>query len=73
MRNHSALYRVLHAAHDAKCFSPCEYSNLYRHLFDNFIPSQKCQLMGRMSIKKRGQALGLIKNKASLRLIRKLS
>ena len=42
-----------------------------RQVSDNFIPSQKRQLLGRMSIKKR--APGLIKNKASLRLIRKLS
>ena len=73
MRNDSVLYRVLHVAHDAKCFSPCVYSQLYRQLSDNFIPSQKCQLMGRMSIKKRGRAPGLIENKASLRMIRKLS
>ena len=73
MRNDFVLYRVLHVAHDAKCFSPCVYSHLYQQLSDNFIPSQKCQLMGRMSIKKRVQAPGLIENKASLRLIRKLS
>ena len=59
-------------AHDAKCFSPCVYSHLSRQLSD-FIPSQTCQLMGRMSIKKRGRSPGLIENKASLRLIRKLS
>ena len=35
--------------------------------------SQKCQHMGRMCIKKKGQGPGLIKNKASLRIIRKLS
>ena len=51
MRNDSILYRVLHVAHDAKCFSPCVNSHLDRQLSDNFIPSQKCQLMGRMSIK----------------------
>ena len=60
-------------AHDAKCFLPCVYSHLRRQLSDNFIPSQKCQLMGRMSIKKRGRSPGLIENKASLRLISKLS
>ena len=60
-------------AHDAKCFSPCVYSHLHEQLSDNFIPSQKCQLMGRMSVKKRGRAPGLIENKASLRLIRELS
>ena len=37
------------------------------------MPSQKCQIMGRMSVKKRGRAPGLIKNKALLRLICKLS
>ena len=73
MRNNCVICRVLHVAHDAKCFSPCVYSHLHRPLSDNFIPSQKCKLMGRMSIKKRGRAPGLIKNKASLRLIRKLS
>ena len=60
-------------AHDAEWFSPYVYSHLHRQLSDNFIPSKKCQLMGRMSIKKRGRALGLIENMASLRLIRKLS
>ena len=73
MRNDSVLYRVLHVAHDAKCFSRYVYSHLHRQLSDNFIPSQKCQLMGLMSIKKRGRAPGLIKNRASLRLNRKLS
>ena len=73
MRNDSVLYRVLHVVHDAKCFSPCVYSHLHRQISDIFIPSQKCQRMGRMSIKKRGRLPGLIENKASLRLIRKLS
>ena len=73
MRNDSVLYRVLHVAHDAKCFSPCVYSHLHRQLSDNFSPSQKCQLMDRMRIKKRGRVPGLIENKASLRLIRNLS
>ena len=59
-------------AHDAKCFSPCVYSHLHSQLSDNFSPSQKCQLMGRMSIKKRGRTPGLTENKASSRLIRKL-
>ena len=73
MRNDSVLYRVMHVAHDAKCFSPSVYSHLHRQLSDNFIPSQKCQLKGRMSIKERGRTPGLIENKASLRLIRKSS
>ena len=73
MLNESVLYRVLHVAHDAKCFARCLYSLLHQQLSDNFIPSQNCQLMGRMSIKKSGRAAGLIKNKASLRLIRNLS
>ena len=60
-------------SHDAKCFSPCVYSHLHRQLSDNFNPSQKCQLLGRMSIKKTGRAPGLIEKKASLRLILKLS
>ena len=72
MRNDSVLYRAFHVAHDAKCFPPCVYSNLHRQLFDNFIPSQKCQLKGRMSIKERGRAPDLIENKASLRLMRKV-
>ena len=59
-------------AHDAKCFSPFVYSHLNRQLSDNFIPSQKIQLMGHMSIKKRGRPASLIKNKASLRLVRNL-
>ena len=45
--------------------------NVYSHLDRQLL--QKCQLMGRMRIKKRGRAPGLIENKASLRLIRKLS
>ena len=65
MCNDSVLNRVLNVVHIAKCFSPCVYNN--------FIPSQKCQIMGRMIIKKRGRAPGLIENKASLRLICKLS
>ena len=73
MRNDSVLYRVLHVAHDAISFSPCVYAHLYRQLSEKFIPSQKCQLMGRMSIKKRGRAPDLIENNASLRLIPKLS
>ena len=72
MRNEGVLYRVLHVGHDAKCFSLCVYSHLHRQLSDNFIPSDKCQLMGRMSIKKRSRAAGLIENKASLRRIRNL-
>ena len=54
-------------------FLPCVYSHLHRqlHVSDTFIPSQKCQLMGRMSIKKRDRAPGFIENNASLRLIRK--
>ena len=40
MRNDSVLYRVLHVAHDAKCFSPCAYSHLHRQHSDNFIPSK---------------------------------
>ena len=71
MRNDSVPYRDMHVAHDAKCFSPCVYLHL-RRLFDNFIFSQKCDLMGRMSKQKRDWAQGLIKNMASLRLIRKL-
>ena len=33
MRNDSVLYRVLHVPHDAKCFSACVYSHLYRQLY----------------------------------------
>ena len=73
MRNDSFLYRVLNVVHDAKCFSTCVYSHLYRQLSDNFILSQKCPLMGHMSLKKMGREPGLIENKASLRLIHKLS
>ena len=57
---------------DAICFSQCVYSYLHRQLSDNFIPLQS-QLMGRMSIKKKGREPCLIGNKVSLRLIRKLS
>ena len=63
MRNDSVLYMVLHVTHDAKRFSPCVYSHLHRQLSDNFSPSQKCQLMDRMSIKKRGPAPGLIETR----------
>ena len=69
MRNNSVLYQVLHVAHDAKCFSLCVYTHRHRQLSDNFIPSQKCQLMARISIKKRGRDAGLIENKASMRLV----
>ena len=73
MRNDRVLIPVLHVAHDAKCFSPCVYSYFHRQLSHNFMLSQKCQLLGCMSIKKRGPAVGLIKNGASLRLIHNLS
>ena len=73
MRNDRVLIPVLHVAQDAKCFSPCVYSYFHQHLSDNFILSQKCQRLGCMSIKKRGRAVGSIKNGASLRLIHNLS
>ena len=60
-------------AHNAKCFSQCVYSHLRRQLSDKLIKSQKCKLMGRMSVKQRVRSPGIIENKASLRLIRKLS
>ena len=72
MRNDSVLYLVLHVAQNAKCFSLCAYSHLHRKLSNNFSPSQKCHLMGIVSMKKRGRTPGLIENKASMRLIRKL-
>ena len=43
--------------HDAKCFSPCVYLHRHRQLFDNFIFSQNCPLMGRMGIKKRAKVM----------------
>ena len=64
MHNDNVQYRVLHVAHDAKCFSTCVYSDFHRQISDNVIPHKKCQLMGRMSIKKRGPGPGLIENKA---------
>ena len=73
MRNDSVLYGVLHVAHDANSFSPCVLSHLHQQLSDNLTTSQKCQLMGRMSIKKRGRAAGLIENKTFLKLICNLS
>ena len=73
MRTGNVIYGVLHVAHNAKCVSQCVYSHLHRQLSENFSPSQKCQLVDRVSIKKRGRAPGLIENKASMRLIRKLS
>ena len=73
MRKDNVQYRVLHVVHDAKCFSPRVYSHIHQQLSGNFIPPKKCQLVGRMSKKKRGWAQGLIENKASLRLIRKFS
>ena len=59
MRNDNVQYRVLHVELDAKCFSQCVYSHLHRQLSDNFITHKKCQLLGRMSIKKRGPGPGL--------------
>ena len=53
--------------------SPCVYSYLRRRLSDNFIPLQKSQPMGRMSIEQRGLAVGLIDNGVSLRPVRNLS
>ena len=73
MRNSGVLIPVLHVAHDTKCFSPCVYSYFHRQLSDNFILSQICQRLGRMSIKKRCQTVGSIENGASLRLIHNLS
>ena len=54
MRNDRELIPVLHVSRDAKCFSPCVYPYVHRHLSGNFILSQKCQKFGCMSIKKRG-------------------
>ena len=54
------------------------FRRVYTRIFiDNYpttlFHNKRCQLMGTISIKKRGQTAGLIENKASLRLIRKLS
>ena len=59
MRNDSVLYRVLHVAHDAKCFSPRVYSHLHRQLSDNFIPSQKMPTYGPYEYKEEGSGIGL--------------
>ena len=64
MRNDRVLIPVLHVALDAKCFSLCVYSYFHRQLSDNFILSQKCQRLGCMSIKWRGQVVSSIKNRA---------
>ena len=73
MRNDRVLIPVLHVKHDAKCFSPCVCSYFHRQLSNNFILSQKCQLLGCMSTKYRGRAVGAIENGASLRLNHNLS
>ena len=73
MRNDSVLYRVLYVAYDANSFSLCVYSHFHHQPSDDLTSSQKCQLMGRMSIKKRGRAVGLIENKTFLKLIHDLS
>ena len=73
MRNDSVLYRILHVAHDAKCFSPCVYFHLRQQLSDNFNPSQKLPTNGPYEYKEEGRAPGKIENKDLLRLICKLS
>ena len=73
MRNDRLLIPALHVTHDAKCYSSCVYSYFHRQLSYNFILSQKCQRLGRMSIKKRVWAMGSIENGASLTLIHNLS
>ena len=64
MRYDSVLYRVLHVAHDVKCFSSCVYWHLHRQLSDNFVHHKNAKLMDRMGLKKMGRAPGLIENKA---------
>ena len=59
MRNDSVIYRVLHVAHDAKCFSRWVYSHLHRQQFDNFIPSQKKTTYGSCEYKEEGSDTGL--------------
>ena len=59
MRNDNVLYRVLHVAHDAECFSPCVYSQLHRQLYDNFIQSQKIITYGSYEYKEEGSGTGL--------------
>ena len=54
MRKDSVLYRVLHVAHDAKCFSPCVYSHLYRQLSDTKMPTY-----GSYEYKEEGSGTGL--------------
>ena len=54
MRNDSVLYRVLHLAHDAKCFSVWVYSHFHRQLSDNLIPSQKMPTYGSYEYKEQG-------------------
>ena len=78
MRNNRVLILVLHVAHDAKCcFALCVlvfFRQLSANLANNnFILSQKCQCLSCMSIKKKGRAVGSIKNGTSLRLIHNLS
>ena len=58
MRNDRVIIRVLHVAHDTKCFSPCVNSYFHRQLSDNFILSKKCQRLDCMSIKKEGSDCG---------------
>ena len=60
MRNDNVQYRVLHVAHDAKCFSPCVYSYLHRQLSDNFIPHKNANLQyGSYEYTEEGPGTGL--------------
>ena len=70
MRNNFVHFPDLHVGHHAKCFLLCVYSYLYRQQPDNFISSHKFQPMGGMSLEERGQAVGFIQARASLRQIR---
>ena len=53
-------------------FWPCVYSYLHRQQSDIFIPSHKCQPMGRMSLGDMDRAVGLFKARPSLKQIRNL-
>ena len=58
MRNDNVQYRVLHVAHDAKCFSPRVYSHIHRQLSDSFIPP-KMPTNGSYEYKEEGSGTGV--------------
>ena len=58
MRNDRVLIPVLHVAHDAKCFSPCEYSYFHRQLLKQFYFITKLPTFGLYEYKVEGLGCG---------------